>query len=138
MAIPPGKLEQLADQLKKLSERLADEEASQRPAMRASRVRKTIAEAYEKLRKVIKDLDPIKHPGFVFEPSNPNIAGRVVGIAMIAQPRRPLVSIDRFYGSGVYAVCFGGVFGFHGRSGKQGCPPRVLHALGAESGPYEC
>src|SRR5205085_8510928 len=41
-------------------------------AHRVKRIRQTIAEAYDKLRKVVKDLDPIKHPGFVFEPSNPS------------------------------------------------------------------
>ena len=59
MATPPGKLEQLAVQLKELSEKLAEEEASQVPASRAKRVRKTISEAYEKLRMVMDDLDPI-------------------------------------------------------------------------------
>lgn len=36
-----GKLEQLADELKKLSEAIANEEASQLPAVRANRVRNT-------------------------------------------------------------------------------------------------
>lgn len=120
MVTPPGKFEELADQLKKLSETLAQEEAAQLPAPRAKRVRKTIAEAYEKLRKVIEDLDPIKHPGFVFEPSNPNVAGRVVGVAMIAQPRKPLGSVDKFYGSGVYAIYYNGGFkAYKGISKKE-------------------
>jgi hypothetical protein len=110
MAIPPGKLEQLAVQLKELSDTLAREEPSQLPANRAKRVRETISEAYAKLRKVMEDLDPIKHPGFVFDPSNPNIVGRLVGITMIAQPRKPLANVERFYGSGVYAVYYNGAF----------------------------
>jgi hypothetical protein len=110
MAIPPAKLEQLAIQLKELSEQLAREEASQLAAPRAKRVRKTISEAYEKLRKVMEDLDPIKHPGFVFDPSNPNVAGRIVGITMIAQTRKPLANVERFYGSGVYAIYYNGDF----------------------------
>src|SRR5712692_4564771 len=105
----PGKLEQLAVQLKELSETLAKEEASsQLPAISAKRVRKAISEAYDKLRKVMEDLDPIKHPGFVFDPSNPNVAGRIVGITMIAQNRKPLASVERFYGSGVYAIYYNG------------------------------
>ena len=110
MATPPGRLEQLAVQLKELSEKLALEEASLLAAPRAKRVRKTISEAYEKLRKVMDDLDPVKHPGFVFDPSNPNVAGRIVGITMIAQARRPLASVERFYGSGVYAIYYNGGF----------------------------
>ena len=106
----PEKLEQLATQLKEISESLAAEEASQLPAARAKRVRKAITEAYDKLRKVMEDLDPIKHPGFVFDPSNPNVAGRIVGITMIAQDRKPLANVERFYGSGVYAIYYNGKF----------------------------
>lgn len=120
MPMPSGNLEQLANQLKQLSESLAREEAVQLPALRAKKVRKTIAEAYEKLRKVMEDLDPIKHPGFVFEPSNPNIAGRLVGIAMIAQERKPLAIVEKFYGSGVYAIYYNGPFkAYRGISKKE-------------------
>ena len=58
----------------------------------------------------MEDLDPVKHPGFVFDPSNPNVAGRIVGITMIAQTRKPLGSVERFYGSGVYAIYYSGGF----------------------------
>lgn len=110
MAPATETLEQLADQLKRLSDTLAKHEPSQLPPPRARRVRNTITEAYEKLRKVIEDLDPIKHPGYVFEPSNPNVAGRIVGVAMIAQPRKLLASVEKFYGSGVYAIYYNGNF----------------------------
>jgi hypothetical protein len=110
MATPPGKLEQLAVQIKELSVALGQEEATQLTATRARHVRKTINEAYAKLGKVIQDLDPVKHPGFVFDPLNPNVVGRVVGITMIAQARKPLANIERFYGSGVYAVYYNGSF----------------------------
>ena len=116
----PEKLEQLAEQLKTLSETLATEEASDLSAHRVKRIRQTIAEAYDKLRKVVEDLDPIKHPGFVFEPSNPNIAGRIIGITLIAQPRKPLTAIDKFYGSGVYALYYNGDFhSYRGISKKE-------------------
>ena len=110
MAAKPEKLEELAAQLKEISESLAAEEPSQLPAPRAKRIRRTITEAYDKLRKVMEDLDPIKHPGFVFDPSNPNVAGRIVGITMIAQDRKPLANVERFYGSGVYAIYYIGKF----------------------------
>jgi len=41
--------------------------------------------SYKKLQKM--DLDPIEHLGFMFDPSNPNVVGLIVGITMIAQPR---------------------------------------------------
>src|SRR5579862_1425117 len=122
MAIPPGRLEQLAIQLRALSETLAKEEPSQLPANRARRVRKTINEAYEKLRKVMDDLDPVKRPGFVFDPSNPSVAGRIVGITMIAQPRKALANIERFYGSGVYAIYYNGEFSAYGDISKREHP----------------
>lgn len=122
MATPPGKLEQLAIQLKELSETLAKEEASQLPANRAKRVHKTINDAYDKIRKVMDDLDPIKHPGFVFDPSNPNVVGRVVGITMIAQTRKPLANVERFYGSGVYAIYYAGDFPAYAAISKREHP----------------
>lgn len=110
MRQPPGKLEDLAVQIKKLSELIAAEKAADIPPPKARRVRGTIAEACGKLQKLIADLDPIKHPGVVFDPSNPNVVGRIVGITLIAQPRKPLVRIERFYGSGVYAIYYNGDF----------------------------
>lgn len=118
----PEKLEQLAAQLKKLSESLAAEEPSQLPAPRAKRVRQIITEAYDKLRKVMEELDPIKHPGFVFDPSNPNVAGRIVGITMIAQDRKPLANVERFYGSGVYAIYYNGKFPAYAKITKREHP----------------
>ena len=110
MGAPPQKLEQLATQIKELSELISAEGASDLPPSRARNVRKMIAEAFNKLRQLIADLDPIKHPGFVFDPSNPSVAGRIAGITMIAQPRKPLMNVERFYGSGVYAIYYGGNF----------------------------
>lgn len=118
----PEKLEQLAAQLKQISESLAAEEPGQLPASRAKRVRKTITEAYDQLRKVMEGLDPIKHPGFVFDPSNPNVAGRIVGITMIAQDRKPLANLARFYGSGVYAIYYNGNFPAYARITKREHP----------------
>ncbi len=106
----PDKLEQLVIQIKKISESLAAEGPSPLPVSRIKRVRRTITEAYDTLRKVMEGLDPIKHPGFVFDPSNPNVAGRIVGITMIAQDRKPLVNLERFYGSGVYVLYYKGDF----------------------------
>jgi Eco29kI restriction endonuclease len=122
MQAKPGNLEQLAAQLKELSESLASQESASVPAPRAKAVRKTIREAYDKLRKVMEDLDPVKHPGFVFDPSNPNVAGRIIGITMIAQKRKPLANIERFYGSGVYAVYYKGKFPAYAAISKREHP----------------
>lgn len=118
----PEELERLAVELKKLSDSLSEETSPTLPAARAKRVRKTITEAYENLRHVIEGLDPIKHPGFVFDPANPNVVGRIVGITMIAQPRKPLANIDRFYGSGVYAIYYNGDFPAYAAISRQEHP----------------
>ncbi|MBV6410692.1 MAG: hypothetical protein GAKPKEKM_01514 [Rhodocyclaceae bacterium] len=53
-------------------------------------------------------LDPIKDPGASFDPSNPETAGRMVALALIAQDRVPLDRIAKTYGSGVYAIYYQG------------------------------
>ena len=87
----PSGVELLAQRLKELSDALAAEPASNLSPPRLKRLRLTIAEAYGKLRNVVENLDPIKHPGFVFEPSNPTIAGRIIGINRLTATRIPPV-----------------------------------------------
>lgn len=53
-------------------------------------------------------LDPIKDPGTSFDPANPDTAGRLVAIALMAQDRVPLGMIAKAYGSGVYAIYYTG------------------------------
>lgn len=69
------------------------------------------------IRKVIEDLggllnqlDPIRQPTSLFDPSNPKIVGRFVSLALVAQSRVPMSEISRFYGSGVYAIYYNGDF----------------------------
>jgi hypothetical protein len=104
------KLEALATQLKQLSDALAGEVPPAIPSQRATRIRKTLTDACEKLQAAAEGLDPIKQPEIVFDPSNPNVVGRLVAITMIAQPRKPLATTDKFYGSGVYAIYYNGDF----------------------------
>jgi hypothetical protein len=118
----PEQLEEIAAQLKSLSDSLSGEATPELPPARAKRIRKTITEAYQKLRQVVEGLDPIKHPSFVFDPANPNVVGRLVGITMIAQPRKTLVDIERFYGSGVYAIYYKGDFSAYQAISKREHP----------------
>ena len=120
--MPPSraKLELLAAQLKSLSEAIGGEATGGLSAQRVNRVRHTITEAYEQLRRVTEHLDPIKQPDLVFDPSNPSVLGRLIAIAMIAQPRTALGHVERFYGSGVYALYYSGDFeGYAALSGKE-------------------
>ena len=129
-----SKLEQLAAQLSELSEALAREEASQLKPGQAKSVHKTVSEAYERLREVMDDLDPIKRPGFVFDPSNPNVAGRIAGVAMIGQARKALAVAERFYGSGVYAIYYNGDFPAYAAISKKENPIYVGKADPADPG----
>lgn len=54
------------------------------------------------------ELDPIKEPGASFDPTNPDTAGRLVALALVAQDRVPMARIARTYGSGVYAIYYQG------------------------------
>ena len=110
--MPPSRtnLELLAAQLKALSKAIGGETTGELSAQRVKRVRHTITKAYEQLRRVTEDLDPIKQPDLVFDPSDPNVVGRLIAIAMIAQPRTALRHVGRFYGSGVYALYYSGDF----------------------------
>ena len=96
--MPPSraKLELLAAQLKTLSEAIGGEATGGLSAQRVNRVRHTITEAYEQLRRVTEHLDPIKQPDLVFDPSNPSVLGRLIAITMIAQPRTALGHVERF------------------------------------------
>lgn len=53
-------------------------------------------------------LDPIKEPGASLDPANPDTAGRLVALALMAQDRVPMERIARTYGSGVYAIYYKG------------------------------
>jgi hypothetical protein len=93
---------------------LADEIESAYPssgdAKKARQFHARILQAYSRLKSTVESLDPINQPSFVFEPSNPNLAGKIAGLALIAQPRQKLTQIARVYGSGVYAIYYNGDF----------------------------
>lgn len=61
---------------------------------------------------LLRALDPIRQPRFIFDPGNPGVVGRFIALAMIAQTRSPLASVEteRFYGSGIYALYYKGDF----------------------------
>ena len=74
----------------------------------AERTRHLLHAVIESLRQVYAALDPIKEPIDVFDPAKPSIAGRLVALALIAQPLIPISRLDKMYGSGVYAIYYFG------------------------------
>jgi hypothetical protein len=73
-------------------------------------LRGLIIQLIDQLREIEARLDPIHQPVNFFDPSDPNVIGRFIGIALVAQPKIPLKDIDKFYGSGVYALYYCGPF----------------------------
>jgi hypothetical protein len=64
----------------------------------------------QKLAGFAAKLDPIARPDSIFDPSDPQTAGRVVALTLVAQGRHRLDNIPNFYGSGVYAIYYNGTF----------------------------
>ena len=62
------------------------------------------------LETLLREIDPIRQPSAVFDPSNPKIIGRFIALALVAQKREPLGTVGAFYGSGVYAIYYKGKF----------------------------
>jgi hypothetical protein len=70
----------------------------------------SIRELMAKMDMLLRDLDPVQQPHFIFDPGSPAVVGRFIALAMIAQPRTSLINVGRFYGSGVYALYYTGDF----------------------------
>ncbi|HKY81973.1 hypothetical protein AI27_00955 [Sphingomonas sp. BHC-A] len=52
--------------------------------------------------------DTVRMPSATFDPSDPKIVGRMVSLALLAQPLVRLTDIRSSYGSGVYAIYYSG------------------------------
>jgi Eco29kI restriction endonuclease len=63
------------------------------------------ADAVEAARSIT---DPIRMPRATFDPADPKAIGRMVSIALLAQPLIPLTDVQPAYGSGVYAIYYRG------------------------------
>jgi len=89
---------------------------------RRAALRKDILEAINRLDRFSKDLDPVKQPLFVLDPSEPREIGRFIAQTLLQQPRHRLDGIDQFYGSGVYALYYTGAFDVYGPVSGTECP----------------
>jgi hypothetical protein len=110
-AAKQNKVAALVDQLKTEMETLRVSVAEKSPSQPVRRrLENGVREVVDGLIDVLRELDPVRQPRFVFDAGNPAVVGRFVALAMIAQPREPLASVERFYGSGVYALYYKGDF----------------------------
>lgn len=90
-----------------LADLVAIVDAGVSPAV-SRRIRKGLAEHAEAIESARAATDPIRMPLTSFDPSDPKTIGRVVALALLAQARVPLRSIESAYGSGVYAIYYEG------------------------------
>lgn len=77
---------------------------------RLKELRIEIQSAIAKLQMFLPELDPIKQPPYVLDPSDPAVVGKLIADTLLIQERRVLEGISKFYGSGVYAIYYNGPF----------------------------
>jgi len=64
----------------------------------------------DRLVRLVEAASPIKSPKFIFDPTDPTVAGELIANALLKQMRYPLSRVERTYGSGVYALYYLGPF----------------------------
>ena len=79
-------------------------------AAKVKQLRISIESAIDRLQQFLLELDPIKQPLYVLDPSDPNVVGQLIADTLLVQPRHPLESLPKFYGSGIYALYYKGPF----------------------------
>lgn len=62
----------------------------------------------DRLERLTRKIDPNELPDAFFDPAEPSLIANFVALAMVAQDRKLLGSLTRFYGSGVYAIYYTG------------------------------
>jgi hypothetical protein len=90
-----------------LAQVLAAVEAETTPTI-IRRVRARLADHAASVERARGVTDPILTPLSSFDPSDPKTVGRMVSIALLAQPMVPLQSVRPAYGAGVYAIYYTG------------------------------
>ncbi|HTV55669.1 MAG TPA: Eco29kI family restriction endonuclease [Terriglobia bacterium] len=97
--------------IKELQDALADVLATvgsnPSPAI-VRRIREGLAAHAEAVEAARSASDPIRMPRATFDPADPKAIGRMVSIALLAQPLLSLGDIRPAYGSGVYAIYYRG------------------------------
>lgn len=123
MKIPKSGISELLASLQNDLDSLAAQAAAQPPS---STLRRRLDDALRaisgRIDTLLRDLDPIRHPAAVFDPANPKIIGRFISLAMVAQNREKLSAVERFYGSGIYAIYYRGPFKLYAPLAKTETP----------------
>ena len=106
MAVTPDR-EALND-LNRALETLLSAARDDPPRAVVRRIRDGLAAHADAVEAVRSSTDPIKMPRATFDPADPKAIGRMVSIALLAQPLIALEDIQPAYGSGVYAIYYRG------------------------------
>lgn len=72
------------------------------------RLREGLAAHADAVEAARSSTDPIRMPRATFDPADPKAIGRMVSIALLAQPFVALTDVQPAYGSGVYAIYYRG------------------------------
>jgi hypothetical protein len=72
------------------------------------RIREGLAAHADAVEAARSSTDPIRMPRATFDPADPKAIGRMVSIALLAQPFVALTDVQPAYGSGVYAIYYRG------------------------------
>lgn len=67
-----------------------------------------VDEMRDRLERLTRKIDPNELPEAFFDPAEPSLIGNFVALALVAQDRKALGGLGRFYGSGVYAIYYTG------------------------------
>lgn len=102
-------LETMLVELQNLAHRISNADVGS-DARSIKRIRLELEKTVLDIKATTEKLDPIWRPESIFDPSDPNTAGRVVALTMVAQERHSLAAIPDFYGAGVYAIYYRGDF----------------------------
>lgn len=78
------------------------------PQAVVKRIREGLAAHADAVEAARSSSDPIRMPKGTFDPSDPKVVGRMVSLALLAQPLIRLADIRPSYGSGVYAIYYTG------------------------------
>ena len=78
------------------------------PQVVVRRIREGLAAHADAVEAARSSTDPILMPRATFDPSDPKAIGRMVSIALLAQPLVALTDVRSAYGSGVYAIYYRG------------------------------
>ncbi len=107
--IPTLTLDALLVELQAVTQRIKALESTGNQRV-AKKMRQGLEQASLALSAAANGLDPILRPDKIFDPSDPNTAGRMVALTLVAQPRHSLARIPEFYGAGIYAIYYNGKF----------------------------